>query len=171
MATFVSLKYAYAYSTLRSSSLTDNLHRVPFHPILSLLVFIILHGASILKTILANYALTKAMGETRLSFKRRCTTRRRLRLASLHSGPTFLAYREQYRTFSLPPPCDGYTFTGQLAWGIPTLARQLPSQHHRVAPCVVQYRLPLDLHPHRHHGCTSSYCSIAFLRVRGADAQ
>ena len=70
MAAFFALKYAYMRPVLRGSAPADNLHRIPFYILVSLLMLTILHGASILKVlfILAmNYVLGKMTGGTRLA--------------------------------------------------------------------------------------------------------
>ncbi|KAI9453325.1 MBOAT, membrane-bound O-acyltransferase family-domain-containing protein [Lactarius psammicola] len=70
MAAFFALKYAYTRPILRDSSPTNNLHRVPFYLIFSLLMLTVLHGASVLKVLVilsANYVLAKATGGTRLA--------------------------------------------------------------------------------------------------------
>jgi hypothetical protein len=70
MALFFALKYAYMRPALRGSNPTDNMHRIPFYILFSLLLLTILHGASILKVIFilaVNYLLAKATGGTRLA--------------------------------------------------------------------------------------------------------
>ena len=70
MAGFFGLKYVYMRPILRNLSQANNLHRVPFYLIFSLIVLTILHGASVLKVIFilsANYALAKATGGTRFA--------------------------------------------------------------------------------------------------------
>jgi hypothetical protein len=70
MAAFFALKYAYMRPVLRVSAPTDNLHRLPFYIILSLIMLAILHGASVLKVVCIlsiNYAIAKATGGTRLA--------------------------------------------------------------------------------------------------------
>ena len=70
MAGFFGLKYAYMRPILRDSSPANNLHRVPFYLIFSLIMLTILHGASVLKVLVilsANYALAKATGGTRFA--------------------------------------------------------------------------------------------------------
>ena len=64
------LKCAYMRPNLRDSSPANNLHRVPFYLIFSLITLTILHGASVLKVLVilsANYALAKATGGTRFA--------------------------------------------------------------------------------------------------------
>jgi hypothetical protein len=98
---------------LRGSSPTNNLHRVPFYLIFSLLMLTILHGASVLTVQLliilsANYALAKATGgkghgmpsQSRSSSM---VARRLLyAFATLHRGFAFLVCCAHYRAFSLP---------------------------------------------------------------------
>jgi hypothetical protein len=64
-------KYAYMRPILRGSSPpTNNLHRVPFYLIFSLIMLTVLHGASVLKVLILlslNYALAKATGGTRFA--------------------------------------------------------------------------------------------------------
>lgn len=57
-------------SVFRGTIPADNLLRLPFYILFSLLMLVILHGASILKILLilsVNYALAKASGGTRLA--------------------------------------------------------------------------------------------------------
>ncbi|KAI0247695.1 MBOAT-domain-containing protein [Lactifluus subvellereus] len=70
MAAFFALRYAYMLPIFRGSTTADNdnLYRLPFYTLFSLLMLAILHGTSILKVFLIlsmNYALAKAMGGTR----------------------------------------------------------------------------------------------------------
>lgn len=70
MAAFFAFKYAYMRPVLRGSTPADNLHRIPFYILFSLLMLTILHGASILKVLLilaVNYVLCKVTGGTRLA--------------------------------------------------------------------------------------------------------
>ena len=71
MAAFFAFKYIYMRPILRGSSPpTNNLHRVPFYLIFSLIMLTILHGASVIKVLIilsVNYALAKATGGTRLA--------------------------------------------------------------------------------------------------------
>jgi len=70
MAAFFALKYAYMRPVLRGSTPADNLHRIPFYILFSLLMLTILHGASILKVLFilaVNYVLCRATGGTRLA--------------------------------------------------------------------------------------------------------
>jgi len=70
MAAFFALKYAYMRPVLRGSAPADNLHRIPFYILISLLMLTILHGASILKVLFilaVNYVLCKVTGGTRLA--------------------------------------------------------------------------------------------------------
>jgi len=70
MAAFFGLKYAYMRRVSRDPAPANNLHRVPFYIIFSLLMLVILHGASIIKVLLilsVNYGLAKATGGTRLA--------------------------------------------------------------------------------------------------------
>jgi hypothetical protein len=70
MAAFFALKYAYMRPVLRGSAPADNLHRIPFYILVSLLMLTILHGASILKVLFIsamNYVLGKMTGGTRLA--------------------------------------------------------------------------------------------------------
>ena len=71
MASFFALKYVYMRPILRGSfPPTNNLHRVPFYLIFSLIMLTILHGASVLKVLIilsVNYLLAKATGGTRLA--------------------------------------------------------------------------------------------------------
>ena len=70
MAAFFALKYAYMRPVLRGSSPADNLHRIPFYILVSLMMLTILHGASILKVLFilaVNYVLGKSTGGTRLA--------------------------------------------------------------------------------------------------------
>ncbi|KAH9043958.1 MBOAT, membrane-bound O-acyltransferase family-domain-containing protein [Lactarius pseudohatsudake] len=103
MAAFFALKYAYTRPILRDSSPTNNLHRIPFYLIFSLLMLTVLHGASIIKVLIilsANYGLAKATGGTRLAvpvtwlFNGGVLVANEwyggYAFASLHSGFTFL---------------------------------------------------------------------------------
>ncbi|KAH9955917.1 MBOAT, membrane-bound O-acyltransferase family-domain-containing protein [Russula dissimulans] len=70
MAAFFGLKYAYMRPALRGSAPANNLHRVPFYILFSLLMLVILHGASMIKVLFilsVNYGLAKATGGTRLA--------------------------------------------------------------------------------------------------------
>ena len=115
MATFFALKYAYTRPILRGSSPpANNLHRVPFYLIFSLLMLSILHGASALKVLIilsANYALAKATGGTRLAVPVTWLFNGGVLLAnewyegyafaSLHSGFAFLVCCAHHHTFPL----------------------------------------------------------------------
>jgi protein-cysteine N-palmitoyltransferase HHAT len=111
MAAFFALKYAYMRPVLRVSAPTDNLHRLPFYIILSLLMLAILHGASVLKVVCIlsiNYAIAKATGGTRLAIPAAWIFNGGVLLANewyegytfetLHSGLAFLVRPES--TFS-----------------------------------------------------------------------
>lgn len=111
MAAFFALKYAYMRPVLRVSAPTDNLHRLPFYVLLSLLILAILHGASILKVVCIlsiNYAIAKATGGTRLAIPATWIFNGGVLLANewyggytfatLHSGLAFLVHPES--TFS-----------------------------------------------------------------------
>ena len=111
MAAFFALKYAYMRPVPRVSSPTDNLHRLPFYILLSLLMLSILHGASILKVVCIlsiNYAIAKATGGTRLAIPVTWIFNGGVLLANewyegytfatLHSGLAFLVRHES--TFS-----------------------------------------------------------------------
>jgi protein-cysteine N-palmitoyltransferase HHAT len=116
MATFFALKYAYTRPILRGSSPPTNyLHRVPFYLIFSLLMLIVLHGASVLKVLIilsANYGLAKATGGKRFAVPVTWLFNGGVLLAnewfggyafaSLHSGFAFLVCHARYCAFSLP---------------------------------------------------------------------
>ena len=134
MAGFFGLKYAYMRPILRDSSPANNLHRVPFYLIFSLIMLSILHGASVLKVLVilsANYALAKATGGTRFAVPITWLFNASVLLANewyegysfanLHSGFAFLVCHAH----SLSLPTDSDMLSGHLAWGIPSLARQL----------------------------------------------
>lgn len=112
MAGFFGLKYAYMRPILRNSSPTNNLHRVPFYLIFSLIMLTILHGASVLKVLIiisVNYALVKATGGTRLAVPVTWLFNGGVLLANewyegyafanLHSGFAFLVCHTRYRSF------------------------------------------------------------------------
>ncbi|KAH8986223.1 hypothetical protein EDB86DRAFT_3082942 [Lactarius hatsudake] len=94
MATFFALKYAYIRLILRDSSPTNNLHRIPFYLIFSLLMLIVRR---------ANYGLAKATGGTQLAVPVTWLFNDEVlfanewyggyAFASLHSGFTFLHVR------------------------------------------------------------------------------
>ena len=111
MAAFFALKYAYMRPVLRVSAPTDNLHRLPFYVLLSLLMLTILHGASILKVVCIlsiNYVIAKATGGTRFAIPATWIFNGGVLLANqwyegytfatLHSGLAFLVRPES--TFS-----------------------------------------------------------------------
>jgi hypothetical protein len=159
MAAFFAFKYAYMRPILRGSSPpTNNLHRVPFYLIFSLIMLTVLHGASVLKVLILlslNYALAKATGGTRLAVPATWIFNGGVLLANqwyegyafanLHSGFAFLVSLTAVLTSLL------IQFLGHLAWGIPTLACEL--QHYHAATRVIQHRLPLGLQPYRQCGC------------------
>ncbi|KAI0293499.1 MBOAT, membrane-bound O-acyltransferase family-domain-containing protein [Multifurca ochricompacta] len=67
---FFILKYAYMRPITNGSVPANNLYRLPFYLLFSVLMLTILHGSSILKLLFilsVNYALTKATGGTRLA--------------------------------------------------------------------------------------------------------
>ena len=114
MATFFALKYAYTRPIFRGSSPpTNNLHRVPFYLIFSLLMLIILHGASVLKVLIilsANYVLAWATGGRRfavpVTWIFNCVVLlanewyEGYSFASLHSGFAFLVCCAHYHALS-----------------------------------------------------------------------
>jgi protein-cysteine N-palmitoyltransferase HHAT len=106
MATFFALRYAYMRPILRDSAHANNLYRLPFYILSSLLMLTILHGTSILKVLLIlslNYALAKATGGTRLCVPATWLFNSSMLLANewyggykfadLHPGLTFLVRR------------------------------------------------------------------------------
>lgn len=153
MATFFALKYAYMRPVLRVSTPTDNLHRIPFYILLSLLMLTILHGASILKVICIlsiNYAITKATGGTRFAIPATWIFNGGVLLANqLYAGYTFatlhpgLAFLVRLESTFVLRLSDDSSNLGWLAWCIPALACQL--QYHHVTPRLVQHRLPLGV--------------------------
>jgi hypothetical protein len=95
-----------------SSPPTNNLHRVPFYLIFSLIMLTVLHGASVLKVLILlslNYALAKATGGTRLAVPATWIFNGGVLLAnqwyegyafaSLHSGFAFLVSLTPFLTF------------------------------------------------------------------------
>jgi hypothetical protein len=99
-----------------SSPPTNNLHRIPFYLIFSLIMLTILHGASVLKVLILlslNYALTKATGGTRLAVPATWIFNGCVLLAnewyegyafaSLHSGFAFLVSLTLFLTSLLIP--------------------------------------------------------------------
>ena len=133
MAAFFALKYAYMRPVLRVSTPTNNLHRLPFYIIFSLLMLTILHGASILKVLCIlsiNYAIAKATGGTRLAIPATWIINSAVlfangwyegyAFATLHPGLAFLV---RASSVSLLCPSDDYSNLGWLAWCIPALVR------------------------------------------------
>ena len=133
MSAFFALKYAYMRPVLRGSAPADNLHRIPFYILFSLLMLAILHGASILKVlfILAmNYVLTKMTGGTRLAIPATWLFNGGVLLANewyegytfvtLHPGFAFLVSPASLFSCSVAKALT--TLIGCLAWRIPALA-------------------------------------------------
>ncbi len=112
MAAFFALKYAYMRPVLRASTPTDNLHRLPFYILSSLLMLAILHGASILKVVCIlsiNFAIAKATGGTRFAIPATWIFNGGVLLANewyegytfetLHSGLAFLVRPESNSSY------------------------------------------------------------------------
>ncbi|KAF8273494.1 MBOAT-domain-containing protein [Lactarius quietus] len=102
MAGFFALKYTYMRPILRDSSPTNNLHRIPFYLIFSLIMLTILHGASVVKVLIIlsiNYALAKATGGTRLAVP----------VAWVFNGGVLLA-NEWYEGYAFASLHSGFAF-------------------------------------------------------------
>jgi len=109
MTAFFALKYMYMRPVFRGSASADNLHRIPFYILFSLLMLAILHGASILKvlSILAvNYVLAKMTGGTRLAIPATWLFNGGVLLANeWYEGYTFAALHPGFVFLVGPPPC------------------------------------------------------------------
>jgi hypothetical protein len=140
MAAFFALKYAYTRPALRVSAPADNMHRIPFYILFSLLMLTILHGASILKVLCIlslNYAIAKATGGTRLAIPATWLFNGGVLLANewyggytfatLHPELAFMVRPASTISFVLPDDssrmaCEGYTRVGTLALTSPCYA-------------------------------------------------
>jgi hypothetical protein len=151
MAAFFALKYAYLRPILRGTAPADNLHRIPFYILSSLLMLTILHGASILKILVilsVNYALAKVTGGTRFAVPIMWIFNAAVLFANeWYGGYAFATLHPQFAFLVCPVPVSpaaALTISiGSLAWCISPLAPQL--QHHHVTPCLLQRRLPLGM--------------------------
>jgi hypothetical protein len=134
MATFFALRYAYMRPTIRGSTPADNLYRLPFYILFSLLMLAILHGTSIIKVFLIlsmNYALAKATGGTRFGVPLTWLFNGGVLLAngwyegyafaSLHPGLTFLVRHKPAIKCSSPAVLT--SLAGRVERSISTLAR------------------------------------------------
>ena len=148
MAAFVALKYAYMRPVLRGSTPADNLHRIPFYILFSLLMLTILHGASILKVLFilaVNYVLSKVTAGTRLAIPATWLFNGGVlfankwyegyAFANLHPAFEFLVSRCHLFPYSLITVLT--ILIGCVAWHLPSLACQL--QHHHATPGLIQH--------------------------------
>jgi hypothetical protein len=130
MAAFFALKYAYMRPFLRISAPADNLYRLPFYILFSLLMLSILHGTSIVKVLCIlslNYLIARATGGTRFAIPATWLFNASVLVANewyegytfgtLHSGLAFLVRPTSAVSLVLLT-----ILVGQLAWGIPALA-------------------------------------------------
>ena len=154
MAAFFALKYAYMRPVLRGSAPADNLHRIPFYILFSLLMLSILHGASILKVLfilVMNYLLAKVTGGTRLAIPTTWLFNGGVLLANewyegyafatLHPGFAFLV---SPRLLVLLFPCHGIDNPDRMAGVVYTPAGMLAS----TSPCYALYHSALTTTGH-----------------------
>jgi protein-cysteine N-palmitoyltransferase HHAT len=128
---FFALRYVYMRSIIHGSTPVNNLYRLPFYLVFSLLMLGILHGTSILKVLVIlslNYALAKATAGTLLCVPvtwlfNGCVLLANewyegYKFANLHPGLSLLVRRKNFSQFTAL-----ITSAGWVEGCIPTLAR------------------------------------------------